>query len=188
MTGSQSEPMYISLRDSSCIHSNERTFRTTPSTSTLFVQSFRLNAWFFVALILWFKPIWEGMLFPSVPNEGVIWATPDFGKYLRFCYLRALVDIKLMDLTLDQSKLLFKSEKRRFTNAIRDDSDGSLVSSWDKNEPRYTGAPNTEVDKNWNELIGGKYKSILCTQAKITWFGSRPLLSLGGARGVTSEP
>jgi len=113
MTGSQSEPMYISLRDSSCIHSNERTFRTTPSTSTLFVQSFRLNAWFFVALILWFKPIWEGMLFPSVPNEGVIWATPDFGKYLRFCYLRALVDIKLMDLTLDQSKLLFKSEKRR---------------------------------------------------------------------------
>ena len=75
ITDSQTEPIYISPEDSSCIDSDEKSFENTSSTSTLFAQAFRLIAWFFVALILWFKTIWEGMLFPRVPHEGVIWAT-----------------------------------------------------------------------------------------------------------------
>ena len=52
---------------------------------------------------------------------------------------------------------LSKFEKRRFTNAVRDDSDGNLYSSINLNEPQYAGFPSPKIDENWNELIVGEY-------------------------------
>lgn len=55
---------------------------------------------------------------------------------------------------------LLKFEKRRFTNAIRDDPDGNLYSSINPNELQYAGLPSSKIDENWNELIAGKNLSI----------------------------
>ncbi|KAF4767621.1 hypothetical protein HAV15_009608 [Penicillium sp. str.  len=52
---------------------------------------------------------------------------------------------------------LLKFEKRRFTNAIRDDPDGNLYSSINPNELQYAGLPSSKIDENWNELIAGRY-------------------------------
>lgn len=51
---------------------------------------------------------------------------------------------------------LLKLEKRRFTNAIRDDPNGNLYSSIDPSELRYAGLPSPQIDENWNDLISGK--------------------------------
>lgn len=56
---------------------------------------------------------------------------------------------------LDMAEPLLRFEKRRFTNAIRDDSNGNLYSSINPYELQYAGLPTPEIDKNWNELIGG---------------------------------
>lgn len=92
MTYNQIEPI-DRPGNSSDIESDEGAAGSILSKSTLFAQTFRLNAWFFVALFFCSKVIWGGMLFPRVQYEGVIWATQDFGLYLRSCYLRALVYI-----------------------------------------------------------------------------------------------
>ena len=51
---------------------------------------------------------------------------------------------------------LLKLEKRRFTNAVRDDLNGNLYSSINPSELRYAGPPSPKIDKNWNDLIDGK--------------------------------
>jgi hypothetical protein len=51
---------------------------------------------------------------------------------------------------------LFKSQRRRFTYAIKDNFDGKLYASINPNELQYAGLPSPTIDKNWNELIAGK--------------------------------
>ncbi|KAJ6168197.1 hypothetical protein N7497_001040 [Penicillium chrysogenum] len=58
---------------------------------------------------------------------------------------------------LDMAEPLLRFEKRRFTNVIRDDSNGNLYPSINPYELQYAGLPTPEIDKNWNELIGGRY-------------------------------
>ena len=54
------------------------------------------------------------------------------------------------------SDALLKLEKRRFTNAIRDDPNGNLFSPINSSELQYAGLPSPQIDKNWNDLIDGK--------------------------------
>ncbi|KAJ5318311.1 hypothetical protein N7476_004731 [Penicillium atrosanguineum] len=52
---------------------------------------------------------------------------------------------------------LWDFEKKRFTNAIRDDPNGNLYSWINPDELQYAGLPSPKIDANWNDLISGRY-------------------------------
>ncbi|KAF3009299.1 hypothetical protein E8E15_000434 [Penicillium rubens] len=127
---------YVGLEREPDVESDEDITAQKPSRSTLLIRALSPNAWSFVAFVL------LTMLIDNFSRCGCdfkdsisIWAMPDS----------------------DMAEPLLRFEKRRFTNAIRDDSNGNLYSSINPYELQYAGLPTPEIDKNWNELIGGRY-------------------------------
>lgn len=59
---------------------------------------------------------------------------------------------------------LLKFEKRRFSNAIRDDPDGNLYASINPDELQYAGLPSPNIDANWDKLVKGRSFLYCCSE------------------------
>ena len=53
-------------------------------------------------------------------------------------------------------KSSIKLVKKRFTGALHPDKNGDMMLMLGSSQPKYTGEPREEVDKNWNTLIEGQ--------------------------------
>ncbi|EKV04723.1 Dimethylamine methyltransferase MtbB1 [Penicillium digitatum] len=127
---------YVGLEREPDVESDEDITAQKPSRSTLLIRALSPNAWSFVAFVLLTMLIGNFSRCGCDFKDSIsIWAMPDS----------------------DMAEPLLRFEKRRFTNAIRDDSNGNLYSSINPYELQYAGLPTPEIDKNWNELIGGRY-------------------------------
>ncbi|OGE49537.1 hypothetical protein PENARI_c021G08772 [Penicillium arizonense] len=132
----QSDPAYVGLEHEPDAESDEDIATQKPSRSTLLMRAISPNAWSFTTLVLLTMLIGNFSQCGCDCEDSIsIWAMPDS----------------------DMPEPLFRLEKRRFTNAVRDDSNGNLYSSINPDELQYAGLPSPKIDKNWNELIGGRY-------------------------------
>ncbi|KAL9106115.1 MAG: hypothetical protein Q9227_008815 [Pyrenula ochraceoflavens] len=57
----------------------------------------------------------------------------------------------------ESAKGVLNLEKVRFTHSLRSDGNGTIMAHYRDDGPRYVGVPNLELDRNWEDLVGGRY-------------------------------
>ncbi|KAJ5115619.1 hypothetical protein N7448_011386 [Penicillium atrosanguineum] len=128
-------PVYIAVKNDIDGEATLNSIHKNSSISSQLSRAFSLNAWSLATLILlillFSGPLPQG----HCPTEELIWATPD----------------------TDKTEALQQFEKRRFTYPVRDDSHGHLYTPMDPNDLQFAGLPTEQIDKNWKDLIAGRY-------------------------------
>ena len=78
-----------------------------------------------------------------------------------------------MLISSEAAKPYMEVQRVRFTGAVAFHENGSMYRDYPKDEPRYVGEPDAEVDKAWEDLLWGSGIDLPLTEAGrmagITW-------------------